>query len=241
MSVTVLSGADLQLPPRAAALARFAVHLTARPWALTADLVTDLAANGFDENQAEAAAAVVSMFNYLTRVADASGIEFDYDSPLPEFEPDRTQEATARPDRPFWPVVARRVARPAVAGPASTSAQFEAFDAAWRRWRDYVFEADKPLTRRERLLLAGAAAEECCDRWRADELQQHRPDGEAEAGLVAFARKLSREPWRMQPADLDALRLEGFAEPALLHAIAVVALQNAESRLAFARAAINSR
>ena len=31
------------------------------------------------------------MFNYLTRVADASGIEFDYPAPLPAFQPERGQ------------------------------------------------------------------------------------------------------------------------------------------------------
>jgi hypothetical protein len=39
----------------------------------------------------------------------------------------------------------------------------------------------------------------------------------------------------MGPADLQALRDAGYAEVALLHAIAAVALQNAESRLAMGR------
>jgi hypothetical protein len=50
--------------------------------------------------------------------------------------------------------------------------------------------------------------------------------------LDTFARKLSRIPWRMSPADLQALRDIGYPERAVLHAISVVALQNAESRLA---------
>jgi hypothetical protein len=39
----------------------------------------------------------------------------------------------------------------------------------------------------------------------------------------------------MQPDDLETLRSLGYGETAVLHAIAVVALQNAESRLALAR------
>lgn len=37
----------------------------------------------------------------------------------------------------------------------------------------------------------------------------------------------------MDATDLAGLRSAGYPEPALLHAISVVALQNAESRLAF--------
>jgi alkylhydroperoxidase family enzyme len=226
MSVTVLSGADIQLPPRAAALARFAVALTAKPWSLSGSVADDLAGQGFGEDAIEAATGVVAMFNYLTRVADATGIEFDYTSPLPAFQPDLARPPAARPGRPSWPIVP---------GQARTFPRFPAVTEAWERWRGYVFESDHPLTHRERQLLARATAEECCDRWRADLLLEYQPENEAESRLAEFARKLTRQPWRMQAADLDALRGAGSSETALLHAIAVVALQNADSRLAMGR------
>ena len=50
--------------------------------------------------------------------------------------------------------------------------------------------------------------------------------------LDIFARGLNRAPWRTSPAELQALRDTGCPEPAELHAISLVALQNAESRLA---------
>jgi alkylhydroperoxidase family enzyme len=223
MSVAVLSGADGELPAREAALARFAVTLTAEPWSLSRGLADGLVEQGFGADAIEAATGVVAMFNYLTRVADATGIEFDYASPLPTFEPDRCSVPAPRPDRDSWPVVA---------GPLRTFAGFPAVAEAWQRWRGYVFDSDQPLTRRERRVLARVAAEECCDGWRADQLSGYAPETEAETRLVAFARKLSREPWQMQPADLQVLRAAGYAETALLHAISVVALQNADSRLA---------
>jgi alkylhydroperoxidase family enzyme len=216
------------LPPRAAALARFAVTLTATPWALSRAEVDGLTEQGYEAESVAAATIVVAVFNYLTRVADATGIEFDYLSPLPEFKPDRAQEPAARPEPGQWPLVA---------GAGRTTTPFPGVNEAWQRWHDHVFACDEPLTRRERSLLAAAAAQECCDRWRADELAGVEPAGEAEAALVAFARKLSLRPWQMDPADLDALRAAGFAERALLHAIAVVALQNAQSRLAMGLAA----
>lgn len=219
----MLTGNDDRLPERSAALAHYAAQLTAQPWSITPDLGADLAARGLDAPAIGAATAVVAMFNYLTRVADASGIEFDYESPLPVFQPDRGREPAARPHRESWPVVGAEY---------RTMPGFPALTQAWQQWHDYVFDSAEPLNHRERRLLAAAAAQECCDRWRADELAGYTPRDSREAALDAFARKLSRQPWRMGPADLQTLRDNGFPEPALLHVISVVALQNAESRLA---------
>jgi hypothetical protein len=55
--------------------------------------------------------------------------------------------------------------------------------------------------------------------------------------LAGFARKLSREPWQMQAADLDKLRASGYCEIAVLQAISVAAHQNADSRLSAGLAA----
>lgn len=223
LSDTVLKGDDDRLPARSAVLAAFAEQLTARPWSVTPDVTARFAAQGLGPDAVQAAIGVVAVFNYLTRVADASGIEFDYDSPLPAFQPDRQQAPSPRPDRAAWPVVS---------GEARTLPSFPATTVAWRQWRDYVFDSAAPLDRRERRLLARAAAQESCDRWRADELAEYTPRTDTEFVLDAFARKLSREQWLMGPADLRALRDAGYSELALLHAISVVALQNAESRLA---------
>ena len=167
------------------------------------------------------------MFNYLTRVADASGIEFDYASPLPAFQPERDREPAPRPDREAWPVINDEF---------RTLPSFPVTSEAWQRWQEYVFNSEEPLNRRERRVLARAAAQETCDRARADELAEYTPRDDREALLDSFARKLSRSPWQMKPANLQALRDAGYPELALLHAISVVALQNAGSRLAMGRA-----
>ena len=98
--MAVLQGDDESLAPRARALARLAVTLTARPWALTQEAVEDARRQELDEDQLEAAIGVISLFNYFTRVADATGIEFDYPTALPAFEPDLCQVPAPRPDRP---------------------------------------------------------------------------------------------------------------------------------------------
>ncbi len=220
--MAVLQGDDESLAPRARALARLAVTLTARPWALTQEAVEDARRQGLDEDQLEAAIGVISLFNYFTRVADATGIEFDYPTALPAFQPDLGQVTAPRPDRPV-----------ALSGPAGSRRRprLEGLRAAWESWRAYVLEADQPISQRERRLLAAVAAEEAADWEGAEALNgsESGPDGDDQ--LIGFARKLSREPWRMRKEDLDRLRSLGYSEPAVLHAISVVAHQNADSRL----------
>lgn len=230
-SLAVLAGDEDSLSPRARALVRLATTLTAQPWAVTSETVRDAVRQGLDADHVESAIGVVAMFNYFTRVADASGIEFDYESPLPAFEPDRGQKAVARPDRPVTDgsgsdvraEVGQRLPSP---GPLRTT---------WETWRAYLLDTDEPIGRDERRLLARVAAEETTDWAGAEEL------GPAASGpgspLTAFARKLSREPWCMQAGDLEDLRTAGYSEPAILHVISVVAHQNATSRLALGLAA----
>lgn len=197
--------------------------LTAEPWALTPGAVADAAGHGLDEQQIEAALAVIAMFNYFTRVADASGIEFDYQTPLPAFQPSLHQIAAARPDRPGSPGGRARHRRQLRPGPLRT---------AWESWRDYVLTAGEPISQRERRLLAAIAAQEAADWEGAAALNGLTGAAEADDRLAGFARKLSREPWRMTEADLKGLRSLGYSEAAVLHVISVVAHQSADSRLA---------
>ena len=180
------------------------------------------ARQGLDEEQMEAAVGVVSMFNYFTRVADATGIEFDYQTPLPVFEPDLRQVTPARPARS---AASHRDAR------CRRRPQHRQLQAAWESWRAYVLETDKPLSRRERRLLASIAAEEAADWEDAEALNGLRSLEHGYDQLVGFARKLSRQPWRMEAGDLERLRASGYSEEAVLHVISVVAHQNAHSRL----------
>jgi alkylhydroperoxidase family enzyme len=182
----------------------------------------DLGRQGLDEAQVEAAVGVISMFNYFTRVADAAGIEFDYQTPLPAFEPDLRQVTAPRPGRSVSPGPD--------AGPRPQP-RHQQLRMAWESWRAYVMEADEPLSRRERRLLASAAAEETAD-WEGAEALSELKSAEVRDDLLGgFARKLSRQPWRMEAGDLERLRASGYSEEAVLHVISVVAHQNADSRL----------
>jgi hypothetical protein len=183
---------------------------------------------GFDDQQLEAAVGVVAMFNYFTRVADATGIDFDYQTPLPVFQPDREQASAPRPVTP-----AAHADRADQAGRRAPG--HEGLRAAWASWRAYLLETGGPLSWPDRVLLARTAAEEAADWATAAALG---PAAEDPGHVLAeFARKLSREPWQMQAADLDKLRASGYSETAVLHAISVIAHQNADSRMSAGLAA----
>ena len=245
--------------------------LTAEPWALTREAVEDAARQGLDDEQVEAAVGVISMFNYFTRVADATGIEFDYVTPLPAFEPDLGQVTASRPDRPgsssqhagrrrrprhpqlqaaweSWRTyvleaeepISRRERRLLASVAAEEAAGLQGglaffhpqLQAVWQSWRAYVLEADQPINRRVRWLLASVAAEEAADWEGAEALGGSGAGADGDGPLVRFARKLSRQPWRMEEGDLEGLRASGYSEEAVLHMISVVAHQSADSRLA---------
>jgi hypothetical protein len=193
--------------------------------------VQDAVRQGLDEEQIEAAVGVISMFNYFTRVADATGIEFDYQTPLPAFEPDLRQATAPRPSRS---VSSGR-------GAGSRRPRHRQLQTAWESWRGYVLEAEEPISRRERRLLASVAAEETTDWEGAEALNELACPEDGDDLLIGFARKLSRQPWRMEAADLAELRAGGYSEEALLHVISVVAHQNADSRLAIGLGAVSRR
>jgi hypothetical protein len=222
-SLAVLNREDDAMAPRERALARMATTLTAQPWALTSAEPADVRRQGFDQQQVEAAVGVISMFNYFTRVADASGIEFDYQSPLPAFQPDMRQDGVPRPGRSV-------ASQPATAGRPQPA--YSRLQAAWETWRSYLLESDQPLSRRRRRLLASVAAEEATDWEGAEALSDGGATQPGDDLLIEFARKLSLEPWRMEAENLEELRSSGLPEQAVLHAISVVAHQNADSRLA---------
>jgi alkylhydroperoxidase family enzyme len=227
-SLAVLGGEEESLSPRQRALARLAVALTARPWEVTSETIADLRHHGLDEGQIETAVGVSAMFNYFTRVADATGIEFDYPTPLPAFEPDVCQVAAARPARPGeagqGAVGPDAAGRPVPAAPKLRT--------LWDAWHSFLLEADESLSTGQRRLVAAVAAGESGDWERAAELSSRALPASAGGPLPAFARKLSRAPWSMTAGDLDALRAAGHTEHAALHVVAIVAHQNADSRLA---------
>ncbi|MBV9823261.1 MAG: hypothetical protein JO144_13560 [Actinobacteria bacterium] len=215
------------LPAQEAALAAFARTLTARPWTLGPDDARQLAAVGLPRPATVLAVGLVAMFNYLTRVADGTGIEADYDSPLPRFAYRDGAEAVPRPAREGWPPVDDSL---------GLLSLLPAVEVAWHGWRNYLIDGDGPLPVATRQRLRSIAAMAACDG--SIEPADLTDTADLPEPVAAFADRLSRTPWLTRAADVDALRSTGLDDRAILHVIATVAYQSAESRLRIGLSAV---
>jgi len=213
--------------PRQKALAGFAALVTQAPWEVRHEDLQRLRDVGLSDEGLVQAVTIAAFFNYVTRVADSTGIEFDYVSPLPRLAVNREQEPLPRPERSLW----RRASTP----PRLNLALRPATRDALERWRSYLFDRPGVLTDSQRRLLASEAASRLCDLEAAEALAASPRDA-LDAALVAFSAKLSLTPWRMNPGDLDGLRAYGWTDSQLLAAISTVALQNLLSRIRLALA-----
>jgi alkylhydroperoxidase family enzyme len=174
------------------------------------------------------ATTLAAFFNYLNRVADAVGIEFDYASALPRMVTDGARPPIERPPVPEWPT------RPAF---GDLTVQFGARPRtaeAFGRWRRHVLEGQGPLEQPRRLVIARAVALELCDTTTAEALAHASPRGRQEECLVEYAGRLTTTPWRLGASDLQPLRALGLGDRELFDVISVAAFQNTASRLMLA-------
>lgn len=199
----------------------FARTLTARPWTVGPADIRRLSEVGLPRTSIVLVIGLVAMFNYLTRVADGTGVEADYQSELPEFVYRGVTEAVQRPGPEEWPAVDASI---------ELLSALPAAQAAWSHWRDYVLDGPGPLSSATRRRLRSIAARAACD---ASLGLPDEPEAQDAAGdaLARFADRLSRTPWLMDQSEVDALHAIGLDDRAILQVIAVVAYQSAESRL----------
>lgn len=203
----------------------FARTLTARPWAIGPADIRRLSEVGLSRTSIMVAIGLVAMFNYLTRVADGTGIEADYGNELPRFVYRGLTESAPRPGPEEWPPVDSSL---------RLLSDLPDVHAAWSRWRDYLLDSPGPVPGATRRRLQSIAARNACDGGMdpPDNAVQAAGSTAGSGDMVSeFANKLSLTPWLMAQSDVDALRSIGMDDLSVLHVIAVVAYQSAESRL----------
>lgn len=210
--------------PRERALAGLAALLTEAPWLLDrADLARAQEA-GLTREELEQAFGVCAFFNYFPRMADGTGVAFDYESALPRIVVDRDVEPLPRPPREEW-------------SSRCDGSQIPTFEhrpharEPWLAWRRYVLERDGLLTARERRVIARAVAEHLCDGGPARAWPDAVPASHREAALARYAAVVTLTPWNADATALAPLRELGMEDPTLLDALSVAAHQNALSRL----------
>ena len=214
----------------------FARALTARPWTIGPADIPRLSEAGLSRTSIVLAIGLVALFNYLTRVADGTGIEADYGTELPRFVYRGVTESARRPEPAEWPPVDESI---------QLLSLLPGVHETWCRWRDYVLESPSPISTATRQRLRTIAARNACDGVIAppDQADSGNAAGSAPESadtLSDFAEKLSRTPWLMAFSDVEALRSSGLDDPSILHVIAVVAYQSAESRLRIGLSALAS-
>lgn len=225
MARDIIAGkGELRGSSREKALAGFAQVLTDIPWGVTKDDIDRLRKEGLSNEAIVQAIFVAAFFNYYPRVADGVGIEFDYDSPLPRIEVDKTREPLPRLSVDEWNLAVDGSTLPSIAEAPRAVNMLEP-------WRKMHFERTEHLSPATRRLLGKTVAEELCDAGAIGAWKEARAENETDAQLEAFARKLTRTPWAMNANDVQSLREVGLSEIAILGAITLVAHQNAISRL----------
>jgi len=215
--------------PLERAIADLARVVTEAPWTLRSDDLARLHAAGLDDDTVLHVLALAAFFGYLNRVADAVGIELDYDVAEPPPTPDPDTPPLPRPDPEEWPFVYRRR--------SVDVPQREGLAELLAAWREHAIERDAPLSRGQRGLLTRIAAEAVGDLegMRAPAASVEMP---LDRELAAYADTLCRAPWRLGAEALRPLRELGLDDVALFDVIATAAYASFSSRLAVALAAL---
>jgi alkylhydroperoxidase family enzyme len=170
--------------------------------------------------------ALSSFFGYLNRVADATGIELDYDVQVAPPPPDPATPPWPRPPREAWP-------DPGATALITLAERPGAIDAL-AAWSAHVLDRDAPLSRAQRLLISRVAAETVGDGSSAAAPAAVTP---LEVTMATFTETVALTPWRLGAAALDPLRAQGLDDAAIFDVIAVAAFANFASRLEVALAA----
>lgn len=223
---------ELRGSSRERALVGFARVLTDVPWAVDGEDVARLRKQNISDAAIEHAILVTAFFNYFPRVADGTGVEFDYDSPLPRIDVDKTREALPRIPVEDWNSTVNGAMLPKF-----VHAPF--VEAKLAPWRALHLEREAPLGTATRAVITQAAAAELCDHAAVDHWKDVKPQHDPDEHLADFARKLTKTPWAMDAGDVERLRADGLSDEAILGAVTLVAYQNAISRMHHGLAAMH--
>jgi alkylhydroperoxidase family enzyme len=209
------------------AIAGLAGLVTEAPWTLRSGDLTRAAAVGLDEAAVLQVVALSAFFGYLNRVADAVGVELDYEVAVPP-PPDPGTPPLPRPAPPDWPFPER--------APLSLAARPETFAAA-AAWREHALERDAPLSRSRRGLIARTVAQALGD---LDGVRQHvvTPRDGLDVAITTFADLLTRSPWRLGAGALEPLRAGGLDDDGIFDVIHTAAWATFSSRTAVALSAL---
>jgi hypothetical protein len=224
--------------PTSRVIAGLARLVTEAPWTLERADLARARDVGLADEPVLTVIALSATFNYLNRMADAIGIELDYDVQIrpPAAVPDTPALARAEPSA--WP-------DPDAPRPLDVSRK-PALAEALAHCRAYVMERDAPLSIPQRQVIARAVAERLGDAATVRRLSHSEPHttphveprSEVDRTLERFADVATLAPWRLGAQTFEMLRAALRTDLAAFDAIAVAAFANLASRLDVALAAL---
>jgi hypothetical protein len=230
----VESPRDVGADPASRVIAGLARLVTEAPWTLERADLARARDVGLGDDVVLGLVALSTVFNYLNRMADAVGIELDYDVLIqpPPAVPDTPALARAEPSA--WP-------DPDAPRPLDLSRK-PALAAALADLRTYVMERDAPLSIPQRHVIARAVAERLGDAATVRRLMHTEPHGEprseVDRTLERLADVATLAPWRLGAQTFEMLRAALRSDLAAFDAIAVTSFANLASRLDVALAAL---
>jgi alkylhydroperoxidase family enzyme len=216
--------------PETRVIAGLARLVTEAPWTLERADLSRARAVGLADDVVLGLIALSAVFNYLNRMADAVGIELDYDVLIQPPPAVPETPALARPEPSAWP-------DPDAPRPLELSRK-PALAAVLADCRTYIMERDAPLSIPERQVIARAVAERLGDAATVRRLMDIKPRTEVDRALERFADVATLAPWRLGHQTFEILRAALGSELAAFDAIAVTSFANLSSRLDVALAAV---
>jgi len=221
---------DVEGDPASRVIAGLARLVTEAPWTLERADLARARDVGLSDDAILGMIALSSFFNHLNRMADAVGIELDYEvrhrppTPVPD------TPALARAEPSAWP-------DPDAPRPLELSRK-PGMGAALADCRAYVMERDAPLRVPQRQVIARAVAERLGDAATVRRLIHVEARSEVDRTLERFAEIATLAPWRLGAETFEMLRAALHTDLAVFDAIAVTSFANTVSRLDVALAAL---
>jgi len=213
--------------PRSRTISGLVQLVTQAPWTLSGEDRSRAHAAGLDDATILHVIMLSSFFGYLNRIADAVGIELDYEVAV--------RPPAADPSTPPWPRA--DIVIDTLAPRALRLEQRPGAMEAMEPWFARVLDRDEPLTRAQRRRVLDVAIATVGD-GRAHRVEVASTALEHE--LDELTETIALAPWRLGADALRGVREAGLTgDEAVFDAIQVAAFCNFEARMTVALAAIS--
>ena len=215
--------ADRAADPVHRALVRLVTRVTEMPWALSRRDHKLANEAGLDDPSILHAVMLSAYFGHLNRIADAVGIELDYNVAI---APVRAEPATPpylAPQPELWPAPSAPRTIDLAVRPGAAP--------ALGAWRAHVLEREAPLSLHQRAVIARAVAERLGDAAGVKRHADATPKDAVDQALVVLADEVTLAPWALGSATIANLRRVGLTDDAAIFD----ALSTATSSTTFSR------